>query len=332
MWDFSVGKAISAIIRTTPFILLRLAVYFGIGFAYLIAAGVGAVVGYGFGHMGASPDAPAGGAFWGALVGFGLTSAVLYFAREYLLYLVKAAHIAVLVEIYDGKPIPAGQRQVSYGAEFVKTHFAEASVLFGVDQIVKAVLRVITGTLHAITAFLPIPALQTVIRFVNAVLRVSLTYVDELILAYLIRTRTTNPWESAQDALILYAQNYKHFLKNAIWLAVFMWGITLVIFLVLVGPAAALVAVMPSHSGIWVVAVAFIFAWALKAAILEPFAIAALMQVFFKTIEGQTPDLQWSERLSTASHRFRELATRAAGYAPKPAPGASPAAGPAPAS
>src|SRR5580658_434445 len=54
MWDFSVGKAVSAVIRTTPFILLRLAVYFGIGFAYLIAAGVGAVVGYGFGHMGAS--------------------------------------------------------------------------------------------------------------------------------------------------------------------------------------------------------------------------------------------------------------------------------------
>src|SRR3984885_6896948 len=250
MWDFSVGKALSAVIRTTPFIILRLAVYLGIGFAYLFAVGIGALVGTGIGYVGSHAAA---GAFWGGLVGFGLTSAVLYLAREYILYLVKAAHIAVLVEIYDGRPIPAGQKQISYGAEFVKTHFAESSVLFGVDQIIKAVLRVITGTLNAITAFLPIPALQTAMRLFNAVLRVSLTYVDELILAYLIRTRTTNPWQSSQDALILYAQNYKHFLKNAVWLAIFMWGITLVIFLILVGPAAAVVAVLPSHSGIWVV-------------------------------------------------------------------------------
>ncbi len=65
----------------------------------------------------------------------------------------------------------------------------------------------------------------------------SLTYVDEIILAYLIRTRTTNPWETAKDGLILYAQNYKHFLKNAIWLSAVHVGIvTLGIFIVLLAP------------------------------------------------------------------------------------------------
>jgi hypothetical protein len=316
MWDFSVGKALSAVIRTAPFVLLRLAVYVGIAFAYLFAAGFGAILGFGFGHFGSNPDAPAGGAFWGALIGFGLVSSALYLGRQYLLYLVKAAHIAVLVEIYDGQPIPAGQAQLAHGTQFVRTHFAEASVLFGVDLIVKAVLRIITGTLNAITAFLPIPALRSIVRFVNAVLRVSLTYVDEIILAYLIRTRTTNPWASAEDALILYAQNYKHILKNAVWLALFMWGITLAIFLVLLAPAAAMAALFPGHFGIWAFALAFIFAWAIKAATIEPFAIAALMQVFFKTIEGQTPDPLWKGRLSTASGRFRELSAKAAGWGP----------------
>jgi hypothetical protein len=308
MWDFSVGKALSAVIRTAPFVLLRLAVYVGIAFAYLFAAGFGAILGFGFGHFGSNPDAPAGGAFWGALIGFGLVSSALY--------LVKAAHIAVLVEIYDGQPIPAGQAQLAHGTQFVRTHFAEASVLFGVDLIVKAVLRIITGTLNAITAFLPIPALRSIVRFVNAVLRVSLTYVDEIILAYLIRTRTTNPWASAEDALILYAQNYKHILKNAVWLALFMWGITLAIFLVLLAPAAAMAALFPGHFGIWAFALAFIFAWAIKAATIEPFAIAALMQVFFKTIEGQTPDPLWKGRLSIASGRFRELSAKAGGWGP----------------
>ena len=66
--------------------------------------------------------------------------------------------------------------------------------------------------------------------------------VDEIILAHLIRTRTTNPWKTAEEGLILYAQNYKHFLKNAAWLSVFLWVLTILIFVVIVGPFAAIAA------------------------------------------------------------------------------------------
>src|SRR5665213_3240335 len=231
MWDFSFGKSMGAMLRTLPFIALRLTVYLGISLAYIVAAGIGAAVGFAVGHLWSGPDAHAGGAFWGAVLGLGLTSVILYFAREYLLYLVKAAHIAVLVEILDGHSIPAGQNQIAYGAAFVKSHFEEASILFGVDQIVKGVLRMIIGTLNAITVFLPIPALQALMRLADRVIRMSLTYVDEVILAYLIRTRTTNPWDTARDGLILYAQNCKHFLKHAMWLSLFIWGTTLLIFI-----------------------------------------------------------------------------------------------------
>jgi hypothetical protein len=57
----------------------------------------------------------------------------------------------------------------------------------------------------------------------------------------------------------------------------------------------------------------------LKVALLEPLAIAALMQVFFQTIEGQRPDPQWEDRLNTASARFRELSEKAANWIPRPA-------------
>jgi len=321
MWDFSFTRSVGAIVRTLPFVALRLVVYLGIAVCYVLATGIGALLGMGFGYIFGSR---ASGALWGGLIGFGLTSAVLYLAREYLLYLVKAAHIAVLVEILDGKQIPAGQGQIAYGAGFVKTHFAESSVLFGVDQVIKGVLRVISGTLNAITAFLPIPALQTLIRLAEAVIRMSLTYVDEIILAYLIRTRTTNPWDGARDALVLYAQNYKHFLKNAVWLSLFMWGTTLAIFLVLLAPAGAVAYLVHGDAGLWTFAFALIFAVALKKALLEPLAIYSLMQVYFKTIEGQTPDPEWSERLNSASRHFRELGQKASGWIPRPAmpPGA----------
>jgi hypothetical protein len=314
MWDFSLGKAIGMVLRTMPFVLLRLAVYLGIGVAYLFAVGAGAIVGYGFGHFAGGAEAPEGGAFWGGLIGFGLASAALYLVREYILYLVKAAHIAVLVELYGGRAIPDGKGQLAYGASTVKTHFIESSVLFGVDQIIKGVLRAFFGTINFLTAFLPIPALQSLTRLMESIVRMSLTYVDEIILAYLIRTRTANPWETAKDGLILYAQNYKHFLKNAAWLSVFLWLLTAVIFIVLIGPAVALLALVPGQFFAWGFAIAFVFAWGLKVALLEPVAIACLMQVYFKTIEGQTPNPEWEARLDSVSKRFRELGTKAAGW------------------
>src|SRR5215470_2900194 len=137
MWDFSFGRALSMVMQTLPFIVLRLIVYTGIAIAYVMAVGIGGAVGWGIGHVGEDPSAPAGYAFWGGAAGFGLFTGTLYFAREYILYLMKAAHIAVLVEVYDSKPVPGGQGQIAYGANFVKAHFAEASVLFGVDQLIK---------------------------------------------------------------------------------------------------------------------------------------------------------------------------------------------------
>ena len=322
MWDFSFGKSVAMVLRTMPFVLLRLTVYLGIGVAYLFAVGAGAVVGFGFGHF-FSGSGPEGGAAWGGLIGFGLASMALYLAREYILYLVKAAHIAVLVELFDGHAIPAGQGQLQFGAQVVKTHFAESSVLFGVDQIIKGVLRAFFRTINFFTTFLPIPALQSLIRLAEHIVRMSLTYVDEIILAYLIRTRTTNPWQTAKDGLILYVQNYKHFLKNAAWLSVFLWLTTAAIFIVLIGPAALIVALVPGHLTAWAFAFAFIFAWALKAALLEPVAIASLMQVYFRTIEGQTPDPEWEARLDSVSGRFKELGAKATGWMGARKPGAA---------
>jgi hypothetical protein len=320
VWNFSFGRAIEMVVKTLPFIVLRLIVYAGIALTYVFTVGVGGALGWGFGHFGAADGGPASGALWGSLIGFGLVSAALYFAREYLLYLVKAAHIAVLVEVYDGRTVPAGQSQIGFGTTFVKTHFAEASVLFGVDLLIKAVLRSLFRTINFFSAFLPIAPLQSLIRIAEAFVRMSLTYVDEIILAHLIRTRTTNPWGTARDGLILFAQNYGHFLKNAAWLSVMMWALTFVLFTILLAPATAFVALVHSTSGMWAFGFAVVFAVAVKKAIMEPIAIAALMQVYFQEIEGQTPNAEWSERLERVSSRFRDLGQKAADWVPPARP------------
>ena len=115
-------------------------------------------LGAAFGLLG---GAAGGGAFWGGMIGFGIVSAVLYWAREYLLYLVKAGHIAVLVELYDGNDLPAGKSQIDYAQGIVRERFVETSVLFGLDRLIRLVVRAINRMLFTVANFIPIPFLRS---------------------------------------------------------------------------------------------------------------------------------------------------------------------------
>ena len=320
MWDFSLSKSIGAMVRTAPYIVVRMAVYFGIALLYILATGGGGAIGYGLSSFG---DGEGAGAFYGALIGFSGASGVLYWAREYILYLVKAGHIAVLTKLYDGADLPDGRGQVDYGVEIVKNNFKEASILFGVDQLIKGVLKVITGVLNTISAFLPIQAVQTLTNIIGKILTLSLTYVDEIILAYHFRKGDDNVWQSAKEGLVLYAQNYGKMAKNAVWLWLLMWILTIVIFFVLLAPALAVINAFPGSAGGWSFILAFLVAWSFKAALLEPIAIYALMQAYFKTIEGQEPDAVWEGRLDKASDKFRELKDKATAFVSSKTGGAS---------
>ena len=311
MWDFSVGRTIGIVLRTWPFVLFRMVVYFAITMAYILATGAGAGIGYGVGHILTDPAGPVGIAFWGGVVGFVLVTLALYWIREYILYILKAGHVAVMVQLIEGRDIPGGQGQIAYARAIVEERFLEANALFVLDQLVKGVIGAISGILGTFAAFLPIPGLQGLIGFINSIVRMSLTYVDEVVLGYNIRIASNSPWETAQRGLVLYAQNARTIVKNAVWLSLMMWALTAVIFLFMLTPAAGILYLMPGQLAGWSFVMAIVFAWAFKAAFLEPFAIAALMQVYFKAIEGQTPNPEWDERLTSVSRQFREIKDKA---------------------
>ena len=101
--------------------------------------------------------------------------------------------------------------------------------------------------------------------------------------------------------------------KNAIWLSLVIWVVSLLIFLFMLAPAGAILYFMPGELAGWAFVLAIVFAWAFKSALIEPFAIASLMQVYFKAIEGQVPNPEWDRRLEEASSKFRELKEKAFG-------------------
>ncbi|MFQ5652971.1 MAG: hypothetical protein ACE5IY_23835, partial [bacterium] len=133
MMDFKISKIIGLMTKTLPFILFRLLIYLGVAFGIMLVTGAGVAIGY-MVTSGAEPQGS--GAGMGGLIGFGLAAGVLFWLREYILYLVKAGHIAVLVELFDGKELPGGKGQIEYAQSKVRERFAEASLLFGLDRLI----------------------------------------------------------------------------------------------------------------------------------------------------------------------------------------------------
>ena len=324
MMDFKLGQIISLLLKTTPFLVFRFLIYFGITLAYVLITGLGAGIGFGIGSIGGGAEA---GGLWGGIFGFGLASAGVYLIREYLLYMVKAGHIAVLVELMEGKELPGGKGQIDYAQGIVRERFAQSSILFGLDQLIKGVLKAFNRAFFTIANFLPIPGIQGIASFINTIINLSLTYLDEVILAYNMKTRAENPWAASRTALILYAQNYKAFLKNAFWLAFVIWGMTFLVFLLVLAPVAGLVSLFPGSAGPLTLIIAVVFAWGIKQAVIEPIGMTALMQVFFNVTEGQEANPEWEGKLDKVSKKFSELKDKAADWNPQtdsPQPNAEP--------
>lgn len=311
MVDFKFGQVLSTLWKTKEFVLFRFLIYMGITLAYIIGTGTGGGIGYLIGSVG---DGKEGGLFYGMVGGFTLVSGILYYVREYLLYLVKAGHIAVIVKHLDGEPMPDGKGQVKYAQEVVKSRFKESSVLFGVDQLIKGVLKTFNRIFSGVMSFLPVLP-QGLVNFINAVINMSLTYVDEVILAYYIRNNSENPWEDSRKALVLYAQNYKTFLKNALFLTIITWVLSLLVLVLVFAPLAGLLGLIGYEGNAWVLVLAIVTAWGIKAALIDPIAMTALMQVFFKVTEGQEPNPEWEAKLERGSKKFVALKDKALGWA-----------------
>jgi hypothetical protein len=140
-----------------------------------------------------------------------------------------------------------------------------------------------------------------------------------VILAHAIRERSENAWEAAHDGLVLYAQNARPMLVNAAWLTLFTWVLSFVVFALMIAPAALVIWLLPGDSTAGMFIFAVVFAWATKVALIEPFALACMLQVFFKVTEGQEPKPEWRGKLAQASAKFRTLGERALGWRPTPA-------------
>lgn len=308
MLDFSISKSAHLVLKTFPFLLLRAAVYFGIAAAYVVVTTGAAGIGFGIGAL-AGQTGRTAGAFWGAIGGFAFMTFILWWLREYILYLVKAGHVAALVQFYDERTPPAGHSQIGYAVNVVQQRFIGVSSLLALDRLVQGVVKSLV-TLADFPALI-LPAAPNALRSaINTALQAAAGFVDEVILAYNIRVRASDPWDGAKNGLILYSQNHDKLIKNALLLAGAAYGMAFLVFLIALAPAAAFAYASPGGSSLIAILLAIVFAWSVKQAFIEPFVVASMIQLYFETIDGEKPNASWDTRLTEISPDFRELKTR----------------------
>jgi hypothetical protein len=310
MWSFSILRSLRLVLATWPFVVLRILVLGGLSLAFVAAVTGGAGLGWIVGHVG-SADFRAGATAWGGILG-GVGAVVwVWSLREYLLYMITAGHVAAMVMALDGRPLPSGRAQIAFAVETVKARFGEIHLLFVLDQLIKGAVTAVTGLVGAVGLLSFVPGLQPLIRLLGAILRMSTTFLDEVVLAREIRIASQDPWTTARHGIVLYAQNAKAILWNAVWLTLFRWVMAIVLFVGLLAPVGLVALIVLGPTTAWSVIFTLLFAVAAQRAVIDPFLIASTMQVYFTATEGQHPDPDWDEKLSAASAPFRDLVARA---------------------
>lgn len=303
------SRAVGLVTRTLPFIGINAVVYGGFFFAGLIWFSFWGGLAFIAGKAGLGPVSAV--LFF---IGFGAGAGLVRFARRYILYMVKGAHIAAMTEILKGGQIPGGMNQLSYGQKIIQNYFKDVSVLFALDQLVTGSLKSLQRKVLRFASWLPLPeAAESLVRMVTEVVERSLTYVDEAILSYAIYQGDSNIWNSARHGVILYAQSFKPILTTAAKVWLLGKVMVFLLFLLFLVPAIGVMLLAQGHIGVQIVALlmTLVAAWGAKATFFEPFALAYTLVTYHESIAGQVPDYEWDQRLSAVSSKYKELVQRA---------------------
>ncbi|NLV44326.1 MAG: hypothetical protein GXY07_07480, partial [Candidatus Hydrogenedentes bacterium] len=148
------------------------------------------------------------------VIGAGAGSFGLPLLREYVLYLLRAGHVAVITEIIEQGSLPEDVNQTQWGRDKVTAYFKEISVLALVDQLIKGIIGMLNRVLFNVMTILPIPGLEGAAKVAQKVVDFSLTYVDESILSYTFKTRNKNVYDAAKTGIILYCQAWERAIEK----------------------------------------------------------------------------------------------------------------------
>lgn len=239
------------------------------------------------------------------LIWLGLTGAVSKIINHYFGYMLKAGHIAVMQEAVTTGRIP--ENQIEYGKNAVKERFVTANVYFAVDKLVSGAVKQLQNTVSKVAgAFDSVPGVSSLAGLLNFFISISLGYIDECCLGYTFFKKDQGAFKSAADGVVIYAQNWKHLLKNAaktmIVVIIAMIIITLAVFVILAGVFRIF-----NWSGAVAFVLAFLVATVVKSAFLDSYILAKTMTAYMEVAPSTQITFDLYGKLCNVSNKFKEL-------------------------
>lgn len=301
------GTAFRLLIRTTPLLFIRLGAYI----AFWLLLLVGLVMVGGLAYLLGQLWPPL--SFLVILGGFIAILPLYRLAHRYVFYLLKAAHIAIIVEYLTNDGLPPGVGQLEWGRRQVTERFGQVSIMFIVDQLVTAAVRAFTNTVVRVASWLPGESFQTLAKIVARVVYYATTYIDEAIMARSFWRRDETIWESAEEGVVLYGQVWKALVLNAVALMVLSYIPFVLVAIILSGPVALLLgSISPMLAG-WSVLIVLLLSFFIKVAVGDSFAMIAMIASYHRETANLKPDPAMEARIAGISDKFGELKRRALG-------------------
>lgn len=302
--ELRLGLAFSLLMQTMPILLVRLGVMLLFWLAALIylaiAGGVAFLIGQAIEVVG-----------WILFIVAIISIAPLYsLAYKYVFYMIKAAHVAVMAELLANDKLPAGVNQLQWGREKVQSRFGEMNAMFVIDELVSGVVHAFTGTVYNVMSWLP-GDMSNIVGILNRIIDYGMNSIDEAVLARSFWNPEQNVWENARDGVILYAMSWKPILMAAVALMVISFIPAVVAFIVFSAPIALILGVINPQLAGWSLIFMLLFAWVIKVAIGDAFAMAAILATYQRETAGKNPDPNMSAQLNGLSEQFRDLVQRA---------------------
>ena len=303
-------KPSAIVMKTIPFMLIRLAAYlvFFIGmciYAFIVISILGAIRPEGF--FAVLLVCLFGGGGW----------YIYRLLREYIAYMIKAAHVAVIGELAVNGNVPEGFGMYQYGVSKVKKYFAASNALFLLDRMMSGAVRQIQRVMGGIGAILGfIPGMKQIVKLLNKFVDIILNYVDECIMAYIFLHEGQNVWKSACDGIVLYFQNWKAILKTGAKILLFLVLFYVVFFLLFRGVFLGLISNGDFATAIIAYIMTLLFITVLKWGVLDSIIMINMLCGYLKVAYGAEPSYDLYGKLEGMSKKFKEMVGKSREAAP----------------
>lgn len=238
-----------------------------------------------------------------------LTGGIYNFAMNYVGYMLKAGHVAVIAKTVVSGQVPANQFE--FGKQAVTKRFATSNAYFVIDKLVSGAVKQLQKVIGKIGGALDmIPGMESITNIIQNFIGIALGYVDECCLGYCFIKEEEGAFKASCDGVVIYFQNAKKLLKDAAVTTLIVMVATLAAWFV---PFLLFAAIFKLFNwSMWIAVILAIFvACALKLAFIDSYMMVKMMVSYMEVAPSTEITYDLYDKLCGLSAKFQTLFNKA---------------------